>query len=285
MVIEIEQSSCIRCGKCVKVCPTNIFVQDGVKADVEIAHPQECIACGHCVSVCPTGSVKHSLFPAERVHVIDYQAMPAPDQVMLLLKARRSNRTITNRPVPAEKLDMIVEAAHVAPTATNSQSVSYTLVTDPDKLVQVADYTIGVFDSVLGKLENPLLKPLLKLIMKEVYKYIPAFKQLKEDHQAGKDPILRKATALLFIHTPLSDRFGCENANLAYQNASIMAQALGVSQIYMGFVLTAIKQDRSGKLAKLLGIQGKIHAIMALGMPAFQYDKYPDREEVKVAKL
>lgn len=285
MVIDVEQSSCIRCGKCVKVCPAKIFVQESAKAKVEIAHPEECIACGHCVSVCPTDSVRHSLFPAEKVHAIDYQSMPTPEQVMLLLKARRSNRTITNRPVPTEKLEQIVEAAHVAPTATNSQSVSYTLVTDPDKLSAVADYTIGVFDSVLKKLENPILKPLLKPILKEVYKYVPAFQRLKEEHQAGEDPILRKATALLFIHTPLSDRFGCENANLAYQNASIMAQALGVSQVYMGFVLTAMKQDRSGKLVKQLGIDGRVHAIMALGMPAFQYDKYPDREDVKVNKL
>ena len=61
---------------------------------------------------------------------------------MLLIKSRRSNRTLTSRPVPKEMLDKIVEAAHSAPTATNSQSLSFTVVTDPQKLRQVRDYTI-----------------------------------------------------------------------------------------------------------------------------------------------
>ena len=109
--------------------------------------------------------------------------------------------------------------------------------------------------------------------MKDVYKYVPVFNRLKEEHKAGKDPILRKATALLLIHTPKS-------ANLAYQNASLMAQSLGVSQIYMGFVLTAIRQEGKDTLAKTLGIDGKIQAIMALGIPAFKYPKYTDRKEI-----
>ena len=106
------------------------------------------------------------------------------------------------------------------------------------------------------------------------------FNRLKEEHKAGKDPILRKATALLLIHTPKSNRFGSEDANLAYQNASLMAQSLGVSQIYMGFVLTAIRQEGKDTLAKTLGIDGKIQAIMALGIPAFKYPKYTDRKEI-----
>lgn len=285
MTLDIEQSSCIRCGRCVKVCPDRIFVLSDTKGKVKIVHPEECIYCGHCVSVCPTDSVKHSEFPPEKVHPIDYHSIPTPDQVMLLLKARRSNRTITHKPVPVEMLDAIVEAAHTAPTATNSQNLSYTLVTDPDKLRQVSEYTIRVFDGLLKKLENPILRPLLKKLLADVYKSIPALRNLKIEHEAGKDPILRHATALLFIHTPGSSRFGCEDANLSYQNASIMAQALGVSQIYMGFVLAAIKQDRKKQLAGILGIEGKIHAIMALGMPAFLYPNYPDRKEVKIRKL
>lgn len=247
---------------------------------IGLVRVESCIVCGHCVDVCPTGSVSHSEFPPEKTHTIDYSQMPTPEQVMLLIKSRRSNRTLTSRPVPKEMLDKIVEAAHCAPTATNSQSLSFTVVTDPQKLRQVSDYTIGVFDSLAKLLLNPVVKCVVKPFMKDVYKYVPVFNRLKEEHKAGKDPILRKATALLLIHTPKSNRFGSEDANLAYQNASLMAQSLGVSQIYMGFVLTAIRQEGKDTLAKTLGIDGKIQAIMALGIPAFKYPKYTDRKEI-----
>ena len=128
--------------------------------------------------------------------------------------------------------------------------------------------------------QSYVVKCVVKPFMKDVYKYVPVFNRLKEEHKAGKDPILRKATALLLIHTPKSNRFGSEDANLAYQNASLMAQSLGVSQIYMGFVLTAIRQEGKDTLAKTLGIDGKIQAIMALGIPAFKYPKYTDRKEI-----
>ena len=47
-----------------------------------------------------------------------------------------------------------------------------------------------------------------------------------------------------------------------------------------GFVLTAIRQEGKDTLAKTLGIDGKIQAIMALGIPAFKYPKYTDRKEI-----
>ena len=224
MTLNIDQESCIKCGKCVRVCPSDIFTQERAGETIGLVRVESCIVCGHCVDVCPTGSVSHSEFPPEKTHTIDYSQMPTPEQVMLLIKSRRSNRTLTSRPVPKEMLDKIVEAAHSAPTATNSQSLSFTVVTDPQKLRQVSDYTIGVFDSLAKLLLNPVVKCVVKPFMKDVYKYVPVFNRLKEEHKAGKDPILRKATALLLIHTPKSNRFGSEDANLAYQNASLMAQ-------------------------------------------------------------
>ncbi|WP_099465047.1 nitroreductase family protein [Parabacteroides provencensis] len=281
MTLSIEQNTCIKCKKCVQVCPANIFIRKKTKEAIELQYIDSCIVCGHCVDVCPTNSVLHSEFPLENVHTIDYSYLPGPEQLMELIKSRRSNRTITTRPVPKEMLDKIVEAANCAPTATNAQTVSFTIITDPSKLHQVSDYTINTFNSLAKFLLNPVIKCLLKPFMKDVYKYVPTFERLKQEHAAGNDPILRKATALLFIHTPKANRFGSEDSNLAYQNASLMAQVLGVSQIYMGFVLTAIKQEKKDTLAKELGIDGKIHAIMALGMPAFQYPKYADRKPAK----
>lgn len=284
MILDIDRDSCIKCGKCVKVCPSAIFTQNQGDQVIQLENVNSCIACGHCVAACPTCSVLHSEFPAEKIHKIDYTQMPTPEQMMLLCKVRRSNRTISTKPVSAEILDSILEAAHRAPTATNSQSVSFTLITNPQKLRQVSDFTIGIFDGILKKLQNPFLRPILKPFLSDIYRYLPVFERLKREHEAGDDPILRKATALILIHTPESNRFGCEDANLAYQNGSLMAECLGVSQIYMGFVLSAIKQENKGTLAKSLGIDGRIRAIMALGMPSFRYPNYVDRKDIETDK-
>ena len=284
-MIRVNDSSCIRCGRCVKVCPSQIFVQEKAGGDVTLHKPENCIVCGHCVAACPTGSVEHAEFPAGRVHAADYAAMPTPEQVELLLAVRRSNRALTTRPVPQETLDRIIAAADRAPTASNARQLGYTLVTDPAQLRAIAEYTLGVFGKLEKRLLHPLVKPWLSRIVPGVYRYVPVFKRLRREYAEGRDRILRGATAVLFIHAPKANRFGAEDANLAYQNASLMAEALGVSQIYMGFVLTALRQDKQEKLAGMLGLDDRrICAVMALGMPQFRYPNYIDRTPAEVTR-
>ncbi len=285
ILLNIEETSCIRCGRCVAVCPSRIFTQAQPRGAVGTRNIETCIVCGHCVAACPTSSVRHSAFPSAKVHPIDRSAMPSPEQVMLLCKARRSNRAFKAEPVPREKLEQIVEAAHRAPTASNMQQVAFTLVTDPEKLRQVTNITLDIFGGVLRKLENPLLKPILRRMLPQVYRYLPTFHRLIEEQANGNDLVLRGATALLFVHTPESSRFGRADANLAYENGSLMAESLGVSQFYTGFVCSAIEQDRNGRMKKLLGIQGTIHAGMALGMPAFLFPNYIDKKPADVTWL
>lgn len=276
--IGVNDATCIRCGRCVKVCPSQIFVQERAGGEVTLHKPENCIVCGHCVAACPTGSVVHAEFPAERVHAVDYDAMPTPEQVELLMAVRRSNRVLKKSPVPQELLERIVAAADRAPTASNARQLGYTLVTDPDALRGITEYTLGIFGKLEKRLLHPLVRPWLSRVMPDVYRYVPVFKRLRREYAEGRDRILRGGTAVLFIHAPKKSGFGVEDGNLAYQNASLMAEALGVSQIYMGFVMTALRQDKEAKLARRLGLADRrICAVMALGMPQFRYPNYIDR--------
>ena len=278
--LKIDKSACTQCGKCVKVCPSGVLLKLDRGSVPQVDYIGFCIGCGHCAAVCPNGSIVHSLFPKEKIHAIDRATMPSPEQVMLLCKARRSNRSFTDKPVPFEYLDMILKAAHRAPTGGNLQQVGFTLVTDPVKLRYLVEITMNVFGRMIKKLQNPLLKPLLSKLMPNTYKSLPLFISMQEAMNNGSDPILRGATALILIHTPESDRFGIENSNIAYQNGSLMAESLNVSQVYTGFLNMAARQDK--RIMKYLRIKGKIHAGMALGMPKFIYPNYIDKKEINL---
>ena len=47
----IEQSDCVACGCCVKVCPLGaIQIIKGIMAQIDM---EKCVSCGYCVEYCP----------------------------------------------------------------------------------------------------------------------------------------------------------------------------------------------------------------------------------------
>jgi len=58
-----------------------------------------------------------------------------------LVRHRQSDRAYLDKPVEKEKIDRILEAARLAPSACNSQPWKFIVVTDPEKRLQVADAT------------------------------------------------------------------------------------------------------------------------------------------------
>ena len=75
-MISINHDTCIRCGKCQRVCPAFIPVIEKDEQPL-LRHPEVCIGCGHCVDVCPTGAYTHTNFPAESIHEIKRDILPS----------------------------------------------------------------------------------------------------------------------------------------------------------------------------------------------------------------
>ncbi len=277
-MISINNDTCIRCGKCQRVCPAFIPVIEKDEQPV-LRHPEVCIGCGHCVDVCPTGAYTHTDFPAESINEIKRDILPSAESLMELIRSRRSNRTITATPIPQRSLDMILEAARYAPTAQNSRQVHLHLITDDEGLLKVEAATINFFMRLARFMLFPPVKLVMRPFLRKLYDEVPALLAMNEQFKQGQRPCICNCTALLILSAPKGYSFGSQDSNLAYQNASLMAESLGVSQIYMGFVQTAMFMMGCKRAAKVLGIpkDHKAFAIMGLGMPAFRYAKYTKR--------
>ncbi|HBA33764.1 MAG TPA: ferredoxin III, nif-specific [Gammaproteobacteria bacterium] len=81
-VVGLNQSTCIGCGRCFKVCPRDVFelVQRSESDDIDedddfyddddemmvmsIANEMDCIGCMSCSRVCPKGCHSHAAIAA-----------------------------------------------------------------------------------------------------------------------------------------------------------------------------------------------------------------------------
>lgn len=277
MDISIDKSKCIECRACATACSPQLF--DIIDDKVVIARPNSCFVCGHCVAICPVDAISHSSFGADKVHTIEKPKVDA-QELLQLIRLRRSNRTFSNKEIPQESLDMIIEAAFRAPTASNIQGLKFMLIQDRATLDGVIDGTLGYFKRLLTLIDNPIVRPIATAVSPTIKKYIGTFNRAIENRQIGKDPILRNSNTLLLIYTDKSLQFGRDDANLAYQNASLMAETLGVSQVYTGFVCMVAR--RSNIINKVLGLDKKyqIQAGMMLGIPKWRFNKYIDKKEI-----
>ena len=57
--VRVEESACIRCGKCNRACPMNVEVMNAKNGKVT---SMECINCNECVNVCPVQGAIHTGF-------------------------------------------------------------------------------------------------------------------------------------------------------------------------------------------------------------------------------
>lgn len=279
--INIDSEKCKRCGRCARVCPASVYTQE--KGEVpKVVKPNHCIQCGHCVDVCEADALNHTDFPASNIHQVQKDLIPSPKSLMELMKSRRSNRTITEEPIPTEALSDIIEAAYVAPTSENSRKVVVTLLEGAD-IQAVEDATMKFFLRLASVLMSKPVRPLTKLFLRNLYNEAAELYHFERKWKAGQRPCTCNAKALLMISTPKKYDFGWQDCNMAYQNASLMAEAHGVSQIYMGLVQMAFKFIGQRKTEELLHLppNHKPFAMMALGMPAFYYRKYSDKPKPK----
>lgn len=287
----IDESKCTGCGRCVKVCPSDTLVLKDGKARVVGPHS---MGCGHCVAVCPEGAVSIGFPDADALAFEsfahhDQYIKPGEsdvDQLVRLMRSRRSNRDFSPEPVPREVLNDLIRIGTTAPSGTNSQMWTFTLLPDR-KSVAAFGSQLGQFFVKLNKLAaNPVARVYSKLFMHDVlgeyYRdyYQSVQEAMEQFKKEGRDRLFFNAPAVLLIGSEPGASCPAEDALLASQNILLAAHAMGYGTCLVGFAVEALRNEP--KLKDFLGIprSERVYAVIAIGKPRERFLKTTGRKRI-----
>ena len=285
--IVIDHSLCKKDGLCASVCPRGIFVQPQKLTTPHLVNKDSCIGCGQCVAICPQGAISHSEIPPSAILPSQDAELPSTEQVLSLLKTRRSIRAFQDKPLAKKAIERIIDGARFAPSGHNSQSTEYLVVQDSTLLSQVPAMIIEYLRFEIRRFSNPLFRTVALMAGREKAEAglheIPRFKQLVQAFESGADPILNGAPALLAVHAKQTIGFADVNAQLALQNASLVAHSMGVGHFFTGWLIAPCRAPLARawnrRIPDLIGIPAanELHGALALGYPIPRFKNWIER--------
>jgi len=148
--------------------------------------------------------------------------------------------------------------------------------------------TLKYWKEFVGSLKNPIGKTITRLVagkaIEVVIEMIPLMEGMFDLIENGEDMILFGAKALVVFHADKNAELANINACLAYQNASLVGETLGVGSFFAGFVLRACTHDRNGNVNRVIGVPENhgVYAVMAIGYAKYDYKNYIRKKPAKV---
>ena len=272
MIRKIEDR-CDACMLCVKECASGVWREiDGVPM---VYAPEQCNLCSHCIAVCPRSAVEHDGLDHKQIRRLQ-KKMISPDSFKELVLSRRSIRQYKDKPVPAHILEEIINLAGYSPTASNSQNVEYTIVTDRELLQKVSTKLFGFGERVYGWMQTGwggmILKAFKKTdFVKTLNKYKDSMDYYMAKTREGRDFILHHAPALLIIHAPKKEMFSSDNCCIASTNIINYAHSLGLGTCYIGYLTMTL--SFSPALKRLLKVPNgrKVYVSLVMGYSLYSH--------------
>lgn len=267
-LITINESSCQRCGFCARACPVGIialgegFPATGFPTTIEKIE-KGCITCGHCVAACPTGAFSHCRMAVGDCPPLAADWRLSPAQVGQLIKGRRSVRNFRKDLVSRDVVEQILDIVRYAPTGMNTQTVHWKVILDEQEVQFLA---LAVIDWLRA----------------EEGEQVHGARGMIKAWEMGRDPILRKAPALIIAHGEADDPMVSASATIALATFDLAALPFGLGTCWAGFL--RIAAGKSPGVATALGLPPghRMCGGVMIGYPEFEYSRIPTRNPAQV---
>lgn len=267
--IKVNSETCTKCGLCVKVCRGTLVMSNlGPKVAKDL-----CIECGHCVAVCPNAALDSIRTPLQKQIAIKKEYIMDSDTAAGFLRSRRSVRSFHKKGVSRDTVSELLDIARFAPTACNSQGISYQVIDNPDTLYQI---TSVIADWAEQSIETGSLKnsPWVQNTASTIAQY----------RKDGKDTILRDAPCLIVATAKKEQKtLGRDNTHFSLVYAQLYAQTLGLGSCWSGLFEYCVT-DEYKPLLKILNISQDrvVTAGLLIGYPLYSFKRLVDRDPLQV---
>lgn len=280
--IAIYEEICTLCGECVEVCLFKVLeMEDEI---VKIVAPEKCNLCGHCTAVCPTAAI---LAGEEEPIQLPAQKPVTPQDLMVMIRSRRSTRHYKKEPVPQSVIQEIINAGRFAPTGVNMQSIYFTVVQDPDRIAAIQERVLDHLDNKVKGYEElvkaserdgkPIPEDLTYAVLAK-----DTYRSMVDASRSGTDLIFHHAPVLVVLHTDPTGATPKDDADLMAMCMLLMAESVGLGTCLLGLLNNAGADDY--KILELLGLPegNRLMTSFVMGYPIYSFRKAPGRRPARI---
>ncbi len=286
----IDAEKCNGCELCIKVCPSETITMQEGKAQVT---GDRSLQCGHCVAICPVDAVRVGAIGERSLTFNSFDLknnwLPHGETdtagLVQLMASRRSCRNYTEQTVDRSVLEDLVKIGTTAPSGTNCQNWTFTILPDRAAVDELGQRIASFFKKINSLAEKQLIRKTLRLVGKPALdnyyrEYYQSVKEgLKAYELSGRDLLFHGAPTVIIVATRPGGSCPFEDALLATQNILLGAHSMGLGTCLIGFAVDAIKNDAGIQRFLTIPVEETVCSVIAVGYPEEKYEKLTGRKK------